>query len=316
MSDQDQVTFQRFERTVIFPSARILPVLLSVIAMLMLIGAGVGLLYSFIPPDEPRPEKKVDAVSVTPSDVDHLIKQGMPQKSSSKPEGEAPPNQPTGSAGGMELAAEIGKVRSQASALMLPWNDQEETRCKEKVYGYCIGQHKVVVSRGVIGYLAEAFMPYRSELDDYESVTVSGNTYKLKVSEEKPMLAIIKELEAVLSSATAANAGQKMQAWAALREERETKRADAIKSAEREREEEKQRYESALANRHMARNWSLSSAALALGALVLFGLTLAVLAVERHTRMLEQMMQGTPGSATHRTTAASRLAALAGTEAP
>lgn len=314
MSENDQVRFQRFERSVILPSARILPVVLSVIAMIMLIGAGVGLLYSFVPPDNPKPVRKIEAVSVTPADVELFMKQSKPQSSPSKVEGEAQTNRSTLSPTGVELSTEIQKLKSQASALMLPWNDQEETRCRERVYGYCLGQHQVVVSKGVVGYLAEAFKPYMSDSDVYDTgSTPNGGTFKFKVSEEKPMLALIKELEIVLSTATPGDANQKLQAWAALREDGEKKRADAIKTAEQERENENQRYESAMANRRLARSWSLTSAALALGALVLFGITLAVLAIERHTRILEQMMWGAPKKFEASDFSNSKEAALAGT---
>jgi hypothetical protein len=84
-------------------------------------------------------------------------------------------------------------------------------------------------------------------------------------------------------------------AWATLRKEREDARADKLKAEQdrlaREYQKAEQEYNAAVSNRQQARTWSISSAVLALGGFVLFGLILAVLAIERHTRVLEGAQQ-------------------------
>jgi hypothetical protein len=82
-----------------------------------------------------------------------------------------------------------------------------------------------------------------------------------------------------------------LSAWGKLREEREVARADAFNS-ERGRRAEKyaaaqMKYEAKIERKHRIRNLALSAAGMAMGGFVLLGLILAVLAVERHTRLLE-----------------------------
>jgi flagellar biosynthesis/type III secretory pathway M-ring protein FliF/YscJ len=69
------------------------------------------------------------------------------------------------------------------------------------------------------------------------------------------------------------------------------KRAEALSAAHENQAADQRAYEAAVANRQQTRTWSLWSALLALGVFVLLGLILAVLAIERHTRMLEQIRQ-------------------------
>jgi hypothetical protein len=259
----------------------------------MLIGAGIGLVYSFVPASKPAPPAKIEPISVTPSDIDEFLKRGM-----SPAEQRSAEAQPAPSPGALALATELHALRAQASALMLTWTDQQETRCRERIYSVCIGEHQVLVSRGVEGYVRQAFLPYDDSSQEPEIVSTSGSVYSVNISQQQTKVAIVKELEAVLTKASPKDAARLLEGWAALRREREGKRAEQLSAVHESHAAQERAYEVSVANRQQTRTWSLWSALLALGALVLFGLILAVLAIERHTRMLEQLTKAALANAT------------------
>jgi hypothetical protein len=286
MVDRDQIKFQHFERSVVLPSARILPIVFSVIAVLMLLAAAVGLVYSVIPTQKPQPMAEPQPVSISPNEVKDFARRplGTNGADHTSAEGQIAP-----SASSVALASELQKLRTQSSSLMLTWADQQETRCRERVYGVCIGEHKVLVARGVEGYVDEAFKPYDDDSQQPEIVRAGDDLFVVNSLNEPQKIAIVKELEAILAASTPTDAAQMMQAWAALRQEREQKRADAVRVSTEGDAANQRAYQDAITNRQVARTWSLWSAVSALGLLVLFGLTLAVLAIERHTRIIEEM---------------------------
>jgi hypothetical protein len=288
MSELSPVRFQQFEREVILPSARVLPLIFSAVAILMLVSAGIGLVYSFTPASKPEPPAKIEPISITPWEVSEFVKRGT----SAKPAEQSSANaQPAPNPDALALATELLALKTRASALMLTWTDQQETRCRQKVYGVCLGEHRVLISRGVEGYVQQAFGPYDDNSQEPEIVSVSGITYRVNISEAQTKIAIVKELEAVLTKASPTDAARVLEGWAALRQEREVKRAEALSAAHENQAADQRAYEAAVANRQQTRTWSLWSALLALGVFVLLGLILAVLAIERHTRMLEQIRQ-------------------------
>ena len=295
MSDSSPIKFQRFECEVILPSARVLPLVFSAVAILMLITAALGLVYSFIPASEPPPPAQIEPISVTPSEINEFLKRGMSTKPGEQRSAKA---QPAPNPAAVALATELQALRMRTSALMLPWTDQQETRCRERVYGVCLGEHRVLVSRGVEGYVWQAFQPYDDNSQEPEIVSISGTVYSVNISQEPAKVAIVKELEAVLAKASPTDAAQLVTGWAALRQEREDKRAKALNAIQQDQAAKQREYEAAVANRQQIRTWSLWSALLALGVLVSLGLILAVLAIERHTRMLEQITKAALANAT------------------
>jgi hypothetical protein len=183
-------------------------------------------------------------------------------------------------------------LETQATALKLSWTDRYETVCSQRIYGYCYGQRNVLVSKGVVGYIAEFFQMHNDDSVRGESVTIGKSSYRsINPSHSDAKIAILKEMEGVLSNSTAANAHQMLHAWAQVRKEREDARSKQYEAEKQKTAEEYGKaqvsYEKTVAQKQQARQFSISGVGLALGGFVLFGLVLAVLAIERHTRILE-----------------------------
>jgi len=233
------------------------------------------------------------AVSIGASEVDEYIAKTSRAESKSEAQN-APATKKPPSESAMAIATAISEVRAQASTLGLQWADQYQRRCRDVVYGYCIGERTVRVGRGVSGYIAEA-LQYHDEGETTETVSIADQSYEVNPSNAPAKVAILKELHSILASATWENAANRVGAWSELRKAREEARAAQLQR-EKDRVESdysraKQEHESSVALKQTARTWAIMGAGLALAGFMILGLILAVLAIERHTRMLEAAMK-------------------------
>jgi len=291
---------EQFERGVVFKSARFLPLLLSVVATLMLIVASIALLYSIIPswkPKEPAPAPEPQQVSVSGGEItDYLNRSAQPASPTAQPNPTSQPGNvaqtpPVASPDAKSIANEIDAIRKQADGLKLSWSNEYQTVCQQVYFGNCYNSRTVMSVRGVSGYIDQAFSHHNDAAVPIETVQVGDQSYRINPSHRDAKLAILKELEGVLASAHPEDAHKLIGAWGKLREEKEKERDKAIRTEEERRNQEyadaQQKYRSAVDRKHIVRGISINVVALALGAFVLLGLVLAVLAIERHTRLLE-----------------------------
>jgi hypothetical protein len=274
--------------------------LLSVVATLILAVAALTLLYSIVPSWKPRPPEPVPEpaqVSVSGSEINDYINRGAPpvsQASQPNSQGQAgnaaqnpgaPPAPPIGPEA-RSIANEIDAIRNQAVALKLPWANEYQTVCQQVFFGNCY--------RGVSGYIDQAFGHHNDGAVSTETVQVGAESYRINPSHHEAKMAILKELEGVLASAQPETARKLVAAWGKLREEKERERERAL-NAEQERRDQayasaEMKYQRTVERKHRVRGASLYAAGLALGGFVFLGLILAVLAVERHTRLLEAQL--------------------------
>lgn len=299
---------ERFERAVVFRSARFLPLILSAISTLMLIIAVVVLLYSLIPslrPNKPKPLPEPAQVSVNRTEISSYLNRTQQPATATQQQNQedqgsetgqtSPPPEPTVSPEAKSIAAELNFLRDKAAALDLPWDNEFQTVCQQIFFGNCYGQRTVLTARGVYGYIGQAFSHHNDPETAEETVQINDQSYRVNPSHYDAKLAIVKELEAVLSSARPEDARKVLAAWGKLREEKENARDKSLADAREHQEQTYARaqadYENTVARKHVLRGASLSAAGFALGAFVLLGLILAVLAVERHTRLLEATLR-------------------------
>lgn len=299
MNNTEPTIVEKFERAIVLRSARFLPLILSCVATLMLIAGAVTLVYSLIPsfkPKEPAPVPQPTLVKVSQSDILGYLNRSARASSSTASESgtsesNTTPPQPRVSREAVALAAELETLRQQAARINLSWENEYTTVCGEVYFGYCLQRRTVVTSHGISDYIDEALTRHDTEPSTVEAATVGSRTYHVNPSQADIKIAIIKELESVLAQASPADANKMVGAWAALRGEREDARAATLKK-EQDRVAEEYRkaqtqYAVALARKQQARSLSIMGVGLALGGFVLLGLILAVLAIERHTRLLE-----------------------------
>jgi hypothetical protein len=297
-------TIEQFERVVVFKSARMVPLILSVIATLLLVIAVIVLMYSIFPslkPAEPAPVAEPAQVSVSNSEItDYLNRTNQPVPAPAN-QGEAAnaspsaPAAPTVSPEAQSLAKELDAIRKQAVALSLPWGNEYKTVCQAVFFNNCYGARTVLAVRGVSGYIEQSFSHHDQDSSTAEAVQIGDQNYRINPSQYPAKLAILKELEGVLAAAHPDDARKLLNTWGKLREEKEKDR-DAAFNAEVERRADEYtkaqfRYQTTVERKHVLRRASLAAAGMALFGFVLLGLILAVLAVERHTRLLEAQLE-------------------------
>lgn len=315
LNSKEMSKIEQFERVIVFRSARFLPLLLSVVATVMLVIAGFALLYAIIPswkPKQPAPVPEPPQVAVTGSEItDYLNRSAQVASPSTQPNAANQPGNagqnsnassvPVVSPDAKSIANELDAIRKQALALSLPWANEYQTVCQQVFFGNCYNQRTVMSSRGVSGYIDQAFGHHNDGTVPVETVQVGDQSYRVNSSHHDAKLAILKELETVLASAQAENARKLLNAWGKIREEKERDRDKALRSEQERRDQAyasaQMRYETTVEKKHRIRSTSIYVVSMALGGFVLLGLILAVLAVERHTRLLEAQLASAKGEA-------------------
>jgi hypothetical protein len=211
------------------------------------------------------------------------------------------PKVPSVSAEAQAIANELEVLRKQATSLDVPWANEYKTVCEEIIYGTCIGQKSVLSARGAFGFIEQAFEHHDDASTPVETVSMGEWRYRINPSNKEAKIAIVKELEQALRSATPVNGSRILAAWGELREKKELDRETAFQIEKDQRAEKyakvQAEYDANVERKHVLRGVSLSGIGFALAGFVSFGLVLAVLAIERHTRLLEAQLSQTRGDA-------------------
>lgn len=281
-----KLRLEDFERSIVFRSARFLPLFLCAMATLLLAGAGVALAYSLMPswdPREPGSVKEPPLAAVTRAEVDEYLR--LKAQLSAPPVRQADTaarSAPRASDAAVAIANELHVLRTLTAERQLPWEDQYVD----------IGWWQ---RRKVASGVGDSIRPLLTRFDEgnvRETVQTGGSRYRINPSRHETKVAIIREAQTILSGTTTTEARQTFQGWLELRTAREDARAQEYKR-EQERvlrayQEAKAAHEAALVRKRGARGFAVVAAGLALAGFMLFGLVLAVLAIERHTRLLEE----------------------------
>jgi hypothetical protein len=266
----------RFEQGFLFRVSRTAQLLVSVVVLVLLIIGIVALGLSFLPVSrEPAPpEVSSQPVQVSGPDVAAYFRlqssRSVPEQAPTPraPDTTVSPSRPDPNA--VALATLVDSLRRELAGRGLSWSQ----------------------SGGpfVINVLTE----YNRGGQLIESRAASGDTYLVNPSAFQTKQTILEELLSVVRSSEHGQEMAYMIAWHSLRRERERATSDAMAASQRAREERimaiEAQYESER-QAHLARRKAvILYLPWAIGALVLAGLTLSLLAIERNTRLLRQLL--------------------------
>lgn len=291
--------FERFETAFVLRIARTAPLVLAGVAALTLVVAALVFIVSLVPPREP-----VEPQASEPPPLAHIaiedVEQALAPASESRAESEpsASPTEaeraPTHSAAALALASELHQTRGAMAEAGIAWESEYRTVCTEQFFGTCVSRRRQLAVRGFGQPILELLSLHDTTLGQ-ETVRVEDGdaSYTLNASNAAVKTQILEEARAIVAAELSAEPEERLGAWLELREAADLARADRIR-AERERAQRdfaaaQALYEEAATARQMRLATSAIAAGVGLGALILLGLCLAVLAIERNTRALHRM---------------------------
>lgn len=287
----------RFEKDLILPIARGAPLLLAGLAFALLAMATVVLIISLVPPRRPAEPQPAEAPPVVALDIDaveaYIAEQERTKESTEKaaPAASDGSAAPEPSADAVALAREIHSTRVVLEEKGVAWETRYRTECVERLFGVCFQTRRRVVTQG-LGDRLFGVLSLHDEGDTKETVQLEPEnvTYTVNPSNAKTKTTLLQELRTVLSAGSTREPRALAIAWLELRERHDRERNELIrKEADRvalERAAAQARHEAALAERRERLNAALKALGAGLGALVVLGLSLAILSIERNTRAL------------------------------
>jgi hypothetical protein len=295
---------ERFERSVVFRYARVLPIVLAALATVTGVGAILMVTYSLIPPTRAKVTPAgppPPAVTVSREDVLAYLKAvDVPDSAIASP----PPPSTVAAAGSttnsgpsaeaITLAKKLHQLRGVAASRDLPWTDESTQVCTSGYMDQCYSYDTRIVAKGV-GPAVLGVLKQYDNTDVREEVQIDGSdqSYVVNASNVEIKLALLSEITSILQTSPRGNRSL-ASAWAQLRHDKENARQQAIDAesmrVNAETVENEIKYAAAQAKRVVVR-WTSTRALLgALAGLVGTGLLLAVLAIERNTRAVERLV--------------------------
>jgi hypothetical protein len=282
---------------VVLPIARAAPLVLAGLAFAMLAIATVVLVISLAPPRRPTDPEPAEAPPVAALDVEdverYITEQEQAKESTEKAsrparEGLAAPES---SAAAVVLANEIHRTRAALEEKGIAWETQYRTECVERIFGTCIDTRRRVVTHGLGDRILMVLSLHDvGDMEETVRLEAEGATYVVNPSNAETKAALLEELRTVISAESTREPRERAIAWLELRERHDRERIERIdEEAERvaaEAAAARTRYEEALANRRARLTAALAGLGIGLGSLIVLGLGLAVLSIERNTRVL------------------------------
>jgi len=300
-----RVVLDRFEKDVVLRIARTAPLLLAGLAMAMLVIAAVVLVVSLVPPRrpaDPAPAEAPPVVALGVEDVERYLSEIERARESTAKAAPAPRSsigtwEPSASA--LALANEIHRTRVALEEKGIAWESRYRTECVERIFGTCINTRRRVVTQG-LGDRILAVLSLHDTADTTETVRIEAEqaTYTVNPSNVETKTALLEELRTLLAAESAREPQTLATAWLELREQYDRERIERIRQeAERvaaEAAAARTRHEEALINRRERLTAALAGLGIGFTALIVLGLGLAVLSIERNTRALRQPNPGEP----------------------
>jgi hypothetical protein len=284
---------ETIERDFIYRVSRAIPITLALGATAIIVFAMLLVVKTVVPPKrpaEPQPAVEPALVAVTADEIAAEVDRRAASERSrdagtSTSDDSRPPSQ-----GAQDVATAVHAIRQLLPARQYAWQNEYRTVCRERLYGYCLGERRVLSRSGVATHLVAVMDLYDAPGSDAELVelvdpsmeyTVNGSNAALKVSALEVARAALEPLEV-------GERGRYLEAWSGLWQARERERGDAyaneLDRVRREREREQARYAAAEEKRQRERRNGLIAIGAGLTGIWMFGMTLALLAIERNTR--------------------------------
>lgn len=300
-----------FEHQVIFRLARLLPLGIGGLATLALVICLLVLVYALLPSIEPKQPDDIAApapTSVTSAEIQQYLQQAaaptetveQPVTDSASAETvttEVNPQKPEGIA----LATAIGELNQLLIKAKVSFIDVTEQQCAG--YGYydeCYQWREVTIKEGVSKQYFEVLSIY-SQNEGVERVEYSVPKADFSVnlvvdSGIQAQIDATNELNNILRELKPAQILEYYNAWADLRTDKEAQQQQEYQTQQLEQEqqytEKVANHQETIATKQMLKSSSGMGLMIALGLLVFAGLVLAVIAIERHSRAMNQLLMG------------------------
>lgn len=301
------ISNENFEQRIVFKLARWLPQILGALATLALIIFAIALVYAYSPNFEPKEPEAIpypSPVQLSVEDVKAGVKATKPEEMVDAPL----PSEDESSGSEIQKAADprLEKIAGELSVLIeqllsrdVPFSDVKRTECAQYFWENCYRVHEVVVREGVADDLFEMLKIY-DEAGEAErgSVEIPGSGLTLTVPLNGGLdhkITVLSELNKLLKPVSANESEKFVRNWISVRMERENEqKANYQKKLDEQYEkysEESHAYADAVSRKQGMRSTVMLGIVSALGLLVVCGLILAVLAIERHTRALKDVAE-------------------------
>jgi hypothetical protein len=290
-----QKNLDKIERGFVFRVTRGVPLTLALIAGGLVVATVLVALFTLLPPKQPTdptPATEPGPVALTAQDVASAV---AAQQSAAKiastaaREASAPANPPV-SEGAREVAMAVYKIRELMPSAQYAWADEYRTVCAQRYYGYCLEERRELSRRGVSGRLVGVMDLYDEPGSSSEKVRLRelSTEYTVNGSNAGEKVRALEAAVAVLQPIAVAERGAYLAAWSDLWQEREQTRIATIQAERnrvaRERADEEARFAREQEEKRSLRMMATMGFGYAMLAIWLFGLTLALLAIERNTR--------------------------------
>lgn len=292
-----------FEQRFVLRVARIAPLVLSGVLALALIVGGTVFLASLIPPsgpDEPDPVQAPELAELTPDEVvAHLNADDTARSRPATQDAPATDESQEPSAAAVRLAREVHAVREALAEQGVAWETRRVTVCTERFYGRCVARERRVQTQGYGEAIVE-LLTLHDTSDRVEMVRLEDDdaTYVLNSSNHRIKIEVLPELPDIIAGEADAGPERLVAGWIELRRLRDAERREALRAERRrvarERQEAEARYEERMAERNTRLTASLAGVGVSLGGLIVLGLLLAVVAIERNTRALRERPEEEP----------------------
>lgn len=300
-----------FEHRVIFRLARLLPLGIGGLATLALVICLLVLVYALLPSIEPKQPDEIPTPA--PTSVSGAEIQQYLQKPEESTEGLEPPVADAASAQvtdtevnpqtpeGIVLATAIGELNQLLIKAGVSFIDITEQQCGGyDYYGECYDWREVTVTEGVSKRYFEVLSIY-SQNDTAEAVEYSVPRANFSVNLVvdagiQTQIDATKELNDILRELKPAQILEYYNAWVDLRTDKEAQQQQEYQTQQLEQEqqytEKVANHQETIATKQMLKSSSGMGLIIALGLLVFAGLVLAVIAIERHSRAMNQLLIG------------------------
>jgi len=283
---------EKFERNIFFKVSRSLTFIVGALAVISLVISILILLYAISPTSkasEPQPPAMSKEVSITPDAIKAELAQ-MAQKASEtttfpgvqkpstteniKPSAVATTPVSPQKTAKQQLEEKAKEIQALFPAKLYPWENVYRTVCVQPSYYGCLQTRQKIIRYGVAGRI-ESVLRYYKNIED--------------------MLPVLDELKALVSSYPVEQRGDVLTAWVNLKTKAEKARQASFKEAEKEyREAIKAQHESyitSIERKTALKPTSLMILGISFALIWQVGLILAILGIERNTRLLEEFIK-------------------------
>ena len=299
-----------FEHRVIFRLARLLPLGIGGLATLALVVCLLVLVYALLPSIEPKQPDEIPAptpTSVSSAEIQQYLQQAATPAETTEPPATDSTRSETAAAEvnpqtpeGITLAAAIGELNQLLIKAGLSFVDVTEQRCMNYYYEQCYDWREVTLKEGVSERYFQVLSMYGkndgAERVEYSVPQATFTVYLVVDAGIQAQIDATNELNSILRELKPAQVLEYYNAWVELRTNKESEQWQAYEAKVSEQDqqysEKVESHQETVTTKQMLKGSSGMGLLIALGLLVLAGLVLAVIAIERHSRAMNQLLIG------------------------